>query len=107
MDVHHIRAVVTAAREVTHATANLAAVSAALHARNDGGRDAVEASMGAAKAAFVLDDIYRRMNGSNESLEATLASLEAAEEAVRAAREAIRTAPALRTVVARDVDVSA
>lgn len=89
MQENDVRVLVTAAREVTHAAANLATVCGGVH-RTEGDA-AVRASIDAARAAFQLDDIYRRHNGSDTSLAATLESLETAEKAIRAARESLRT----------------
>lgn len=98
MESTDIRAVVVATREVTHAGCNLAAV-AALIAKNRAHahahfQRATEASTGAARFAFQLDDIYRRANGSPESLDAAERALEAALEAIHAACDAIRAARA-------------
>lgn len=93
MDPVNVRALVTAAREVTHATSNLASVAAHV-AKSELADDAcrtkaMEGASAAARAAFLLDDIYRSFNGSQRSLEAAERSLEAAEEAIRAARDAV------------------
>lgn len=97
MNENDVRAVITASREVTHACANLAAVAAAAHhARPDGNDPTVNASMAAARAAFVLDDIYRVHNGSEQSLDAALEALETARQAITAASAAVRSARELR-----------
>ena len=93
MDPVNVRALVTAAREVTHATSNLASVAAEVAHReltDDAARFAsMYAASAAAKLAFVLDDVYRSHNGSAPSLEAAERALEAAEKAVHEARIAI------------------
>ena len=93
MDPVNVRALVTAAREVTHATSNLASVAGEVALRelaDPGCREAaMVAASAAAKLAFVLDDVYRAHNGSAASLHAAERALASAEEAVRAAREAV------------------
>lgn len=93
MDPVNVRALVTAAREVTHATSNLASVAAEVARRelaDDGCRESAMLAAGAAaKLAFVLDDIYRAHNGSAPSLAAAEQALAGAESAIRAAREAV------------------
>jgi hypothetical protein len=87
IEASDVRIVVTAAREVTHAAANVASVCGA---KNKDEKDpTLLASMEAARAAFRLDDIYRRHNGSRESLQASIECLQNAESAIRAAREAL------------------
>ena len=94
MDAADVRALISASREVTHATANLAAVAASVAPPTERAQapEATLASMAAAKAAFTLDDIYRRHNGSEESLRAAEAALGAAAGAIQAARDAIAEA---------------
>lgn len=93
MDPVNVRALVTAAREVTHATSNLASVAAEVARRELADESCREAAMmaagAAAKLAFTLDDIYRSHNGSAPSLQAAERALAGAEEAIRAAREAV------------------
>lgn len=93
MDPVNVRALVTAAREVTHASSNLASVAGEVAHRelaDPACRDAaMVAASAAAKLAFVLDDVYRSHNGSAASLQAAERALESAEHAVRAAREAV------------------
>lgn len=93
MDPVNVRALVTAAREVTHATSNLASVAAEVAHRELGDDDArfaaMHAASAAAKLAFVLDDVYRAHNGSTQSLEAAERALEAAEKAIHQARIAV------------------
>lgn len=106
MDPVNVRAVVSAAREVTHTTSNLASVTGHVLLEEAAGdvptaevTDAMAASSAAAKAAFILDDVYRAQNGSDASLRVAESALAAAEVAVRAAREAL--AEARRTVSRR------
>lgn len=93
MDPVNVRALVTAAREVTHATSNLSSIAAEVAHRELADSEcqvrAMQAASRAAKLAFVLDDIYRAHNGSAPSLRAAEDALAAAEEAIAAARAAV------------------
>lgn len=86
-DVH---AIIAAAREATHSMSHLGSI-AALAARHDDElyERATEATLAVAKAAFALDDIFRRHNGSPTSLRACDEALERMEEVLRAARASL------------------
>lgn len=94
MESTDVRAVVVASREVTHASCHLAAVAALIakarpHAHEHFQR-ATEASTAAARYAFQLDDIYRRANGTPESMDAAERALVSAIDAIEAACKAIQ-----------------
>lgn len=105
MDPVNVRALVTAAREVTHATSNLASVAGDVAHRELADEEcraaALQAAASAAKLAFVLDDVYRANNGSAPSLEAAERALEGAENAIRAARAAVAKSHVRLAVLAR------
>ena len=94
MESMDVRAVVAASREVAHASCHLAAVAALIAKARDGTQEhfqrASEASTTAARCAFQLDDIYRRANGTPESVDAAEKALVAAIAAVERACDAIR-----------------
>lgn len=91
MEENNVRALVSASREVSHAVSNLAAVAALAAASEDDVRiRAMEAGMNTARAAFVLDDIHRRHNGSATTLDAAERALDAAEVALQRARDGVR-----------------